>query len=178
MARLVTIARWAHNFVIFWSCDNLLHYLMITRPWRCFGHRITNYFSFIKYVDRIRMRIQKVKGATDAGGHIVCTLRWWCEAVFTKVCFNLRFSQQSLYHVFGMWCRIVRYKSTNVSEKPPASISQTRLLIISRLRYSYTLKLHAICSSETSVNFYRTARRYIPESRSLHCYYMVFFPLR
>jgi hypothetical protein len=38
----------------------------------------------------------------------------------------------------------------------------------SYLSYSSTLKMEAMCSSKTSVNFYRTARRYIPED-SYHC---------
>jgi hypothetical protein len=40
----------------------------------------------------------------------------------------------------------------------------------SRLRcsaYSSTLKMEAICSSETSIDFQRTARRYIPEDSTL-----------
>jgi hypothetical protein len=30
------------------------------------------------------------------------------------------------------------------------------------------VKLEAVCSSETSVDFQRTTRRYIPEDRTLH----------
>jgi hypothetical protein len=37
----------------------------------------------------------------------------------------------------------------------------------SRLAYSLTLKLEAICSSESSVYFRRTTQRYIPEDRTL-----------
>jgi hypothetical protein len=62
MARLVPIVSWEYNFVIFWSCDKLRHYLMMTHPRRCFRHTITNYFRFIKYFNCIRMRIQNVKG--------------------------------------------------------------------------------------------------------------------
>jgi hypothetical protein len=41
--------------------------------------------------------------------------------------------------------------------------------------YSSTLKMDAICSSETSVNFQRTARDYIPEEDILHsCCYISF----
>jgi hypothetical protein len=36
------------------------------------------------------------------------------------------------------------------------------------LPYSSTLKMEAICSSETSVKFKLTIRRYIPEDRILH----------
>jgi hypothetical protein len=34
--------------------------------------------------------------------------------------------------------------------------------------YGLTLKMKAICSSETSVDFQRTTRRYIPEDRTLN----------
>jgi hypothetical protein len=33
--------------------------------------------------------------------------------------------------------------------------------------YSWTLKMEAICSSEISVGFQRTTRRYIPEDNTL-----------
>jgi hypothetical protein len=36
------------------------------------------------------------------------------------------------------------------------------------LAYSSTLKMEVTCSSETSVDFQRTTRRYIPEERTLH----------
>jgi hypothetical protein len=36
------------------------------------------------------------------------------------------------------------------------------------LTYSSNLKLEATCSSESSVDFQRTARHYIPEDRPLH----------
>jgi hypothetical protein len=36
------------------------------------------------------------------------------------------------------------------------------------MAYSPTLKLEAICSSETSADFYRIALRYIPEDFTLH----------
>jgi hypothetical protein len=39
------------------------------------------------------------------------------------------------------------------------------LLLDSCLAYSSTLEMKATCSSETSVNFQRTTRRYIPEDR-------------
>jgi hypothetical protein len=39
---------------------------------------------------------------------------------------------------------------------------------MSYLAYSSTLKMEAIYSSEASVNFQRTTRRYIPENVTLH----------
>jgi hypothetical protein len=39
--------------------------------------------------------------------------------------------------------------------------------LVSCLAYSSTLKMEAKCSSETSVDFQRTTRHYIPEDRTL-----------
>jgi hypothetical protein len=50
--------------------------------------------------------------------------------------------------------------------KKPAKIMQGHLLV-SCLAYSSTLKIEAIRSSETSVDFYRTTTRYDYEYRSL-----------
>jgi hypothetical protein len=36
--------------------------------------------------------------------------------------------------------------------------------------HSFTLKMEAMCYSETSVDFERTARRYIPEDSTFHNY--------
>jgi hypothetical protein len=48
------------------------------------------------------------------------------------------------------------------------TISACYLLpLVSCLAYSSTLKVDATSSSETSVNFQRTTRRYIPEERTL-----------
>jgi hypothetical protein len=41
---------------------------------------------------------------------------------------------------------------------------------VTSLACSSTLKMKATCSSETSVHFQRTTRRYIPEDRTLHNY--------
>jgi hypothetical protein len=43
-----------------------------------------------------------------------------------------------------------------------------RFTMDSCLAYSSTLKMEATCSSEMSVAFQRTTRRYIPEDRTLH----------
>jgi hypothetical protein len=42
----------------------------------------------------------------------------------------------------------------------------TCFMPVSFLSYSATLKMEAICSSETSVEFQRTTQRYIPEERT------------
>jgi hypothetical protein len=52
---------------------------------------------------------------------------------------------------------------------PPSSGSKNKasaFKLVSCLAYSSTLKMEATCSSETSVDSERTARRYIPENSS------------
>jgi hypothetical protein len=56
-------------------------------------------------------------------------------------------------------------KLTDVSEKHVAS-RLSPLLLVSCLAYSPNLKMEATCSSETSVDFQRTTRHYIPEERT------------
>jgi hypothetical protein len=41
-------------------------------------------------------------------------------------------------------------------------------MLVSCLYYSSTLKMEAAGFSETSADFYRTTRRYIPKARNLH----------
>jgi hypothetical protein len=43
----------------------------------------------------------------------------------------------------------------------------TLFTLVSCVTYSSTLKAEAICSSETSINFQRSTRLYIPEDRTL-----------
>jgi hypothetical protein len=49
-----------------------------------------------------------------------------------------------------------------VASKPPS------LTLVTCLAYSSTLKMEAICSSETSVGTQRTTRRYIPDDSTLN----------
>jgi hypothetical protein len=53
---------------------------------------------------------------------------------------------------------IVRYFGKSIA------VLATRFKMISCLAYFSTLKMEATCSCETSVNFQRTTRRYIPEN--------------
>jgi hypothetical protein len=41
-------------------------------------------------------------------------------------------------------------------------------MLAARLAYSLTLKMQTVRSSETSLKFYRTVRRYIPEDNTPH----------
>jgi hypothetical protein len=48
------------------------------------------------------------------------------------------------------------------------SLLATCCILISCLAYSSTMKMEATCLSETSLDFQRTTRSYIPEDRTLH----------
>jgi hypothetical protein len=63
--------------------------------------------------------------------------------------------------------------SKNKPRKKPALLV-TCFMLVSFLAYSSTLKIEAACFSETSVDFQRTTRRYIPEDRPL--YFLAAFP--
>jgi hypothetical protein len=45
---------------------------------------------------------------------------------------------------------------------------QVTSMLVPCLAYSSTLKMEATCSSEMSVDFYRTTRIYVPEDTTLH----------
>jgi hypothetical protein len=53
------------------------------------------------------------------------------------------------------------------NKKPARKQVACRALLVSCSAYPSTLKMEAICSSETSVDFQRTTRRYIPEDSIL-----------
>jgi hypothetical protein len=65
---------------------------------------------------------------------------------------------------FGGPCRLH-------SQLRSRALLATCFMLASCLAYSSILKMEVICSSETSVAFQWTARRYIPEDRSLHSDY-------
>jgi hypothetical protein len=46
------------------------------------------------------------------------------------------------------------------------SASYACFVLCSSFDHSFTLKVEAVCSSETSIDFHRTTRRYIPEDRA------------
>jgi hypothetical protein len=72
----------------------------------------------------------------------------------------------------GMWCRVVRWVSTDVSEEHIASIFRVEEISSTKKTASKQvatcLKMEAICSSRTSVDTQRTTRRHIPEDDTLH----------
>jgi hypothetical protein len=52
-------------------------------------------------------------------------------------------------------------------ERPKQSLLAACFMLDSYLAYYSTLKMKAVCSSETSIDFQRTTWRYIPEDRLL-----------
>jgi hypothetical protein len=50
----------------------------------------------------------------------------------------------------------------------PLKVNRRAFTLVSCSAYSSILTMEAICSSETSVDFQRTTRRYIPEDSTLH----------
>jgi hypothetical protein len=74
----------------------------------------------------------------------------WSFHIFIRQVFAWRVSSS------GMWCRVVCCDATDVSVE--------RIAVI----ISSTLKMEAICSSETSVASQQTTRRHIPEDDTLH----------
>jgi hypothetical protein len=60
---------------------------------------------------------------------------------------------------------------THITHVRAAYRDTSIFMIVSCLAYSSTLKMEARCSSETSVDFQRTTRRYIPEDGTLHSYF-------
>jgi hypothetical protein len=67
------------------------------------------------------------------------------------------------------------YKTMDkVQNKPNSSVKEryvllaTRFILVSCLAYSYTLKMEATHSSETSVDFQRTTLCYTPKDITLH----------
>jgi hypothetical protein len=79
---------------------------------------------------------------------------------YSPVKINWRFRGTQCFHLQGR--RISNAKKTSIRQ------TWSRALLTVCLAYFYTPKMEAICSSETSVDFNWTARRYIPEDRALH----------
>jgi hypothetical protein len=87
------------------------------------------------------------------------------------------------YHVRCLVLALIVMKSSIFRSEIPCSQEKVNqnfrenfllyLLLISCSAYSFTLKLEAACSSETSVDFQRITRRYVPEDGSL-CHKKVF----
>jgi hypothetical protein len=84
-------------------------------------------------------------------GHLKRTIFWDITAC-SPVRFNRRFGGTYRLHLQGWKISLARNRS---EDEWQAS-------------YSSTLKMEAICSSETSLDTQRTTRRYIPEDGTLH----------
>jgi hypothetical protein len=76
------------------------------------------------------------------------------------------FSLLNVNRPFGRICR-VHLQRRRISQTKNLLLD-TCLMLVSCIAYSSTLKMEAMCSSETSGYFQRTTHRYIPENRTLH----------
>jgi hypothetical protein len=76
---------------------------------------------------------------------------FWNTTLCTPLKVNRRFGQTYRLHFQGQGLCL-----------PPA------FTLVSCSAYSSTLKMEAICSCETSVDFQRNTRRYIPKDSTLH----------
>jgi hypothetical protein len=95
------------------------------------------------------------------------------------ILWNLRFSQQWLWRVLsaGIWCRVVRWKSTDVSEEHIADLClPPAFTLVSCSAYSSTLKMEVICSSKTLADFQWTTGYYSPEDSILSHYELLLWP--
>jgi hypothetical protein len=75
---------------------------------------------------------------------------------------NRRFAGTYRLHLQGRGISRERNQHERRWQAEPAST------LISCSAYSSTLKMEAICSSETSVDFQQTTRRYFPKDSTLH----------
>jgi hypothetical protein len=91
---------------------------------------------------------------------------FWDITPYSSFKVNRRFGGPYRLHLQGRRISRARYQSESRWQAslclPPA------FTLVSCSAYSPTLKMEAICSSEMSVNFQRTTRRYIPEDSTLH----------
>jgi hypothetical protein len=68
-------------------------------------------------------------------------------------------------------CSLVEaYRRTSIFKAGYLAKEETSKKQSAGLAYSSTLKTEAIRSSEISVDFYRSTRRYVPQARTLHSY--------
>jgi hypothetical protein len=105
-------------------------------------------------------------------------MTYWC--LEKQISFHKKCSYCWRVSSSGIWSRVVRRVSTDVSEEHKASIftvekissAKTSLppacLMVFAELISSTLKMEAICSSETSVETRGTTRHHIPEDDTLH----------
>jgi hypothetical protein len=104
---------------------------------------------------------------------------------FFKIQFNIIFPSAPVFHVActvkksSIFCDVTPCSSLVVNRRfggscHPLSSGSSRAVVAtgcmlaSCSAYSSTLNMEAICSSETSLDFQRTARRYNPEDGTIH----------
>jgi hypothetical protein len=93
--------------------------------------------------------------ALSVGGQVSCSV------ISGSYCWCVRFSVAVTVKKSGIWRSGLREILTVFLRKQEQSAC---------LAYSLIMKIEAVHSSETSVNFYRTTRRHIPEGSTVYCW--------
>jgi hypothetical protein len=97
-------------------------------------------------------------------------------SILVIILINIRIYDNAMHYFYswrvsssGIWRRVVRCVATDVSEEHRASIFRVKEKSSKPTsKQVATLKMEALCSSETSVATQRTTRRHIPEDDTLH----------
>lgn len=69
----------------------------------------------------------------------------------------------------ALWRQVILYKHTNASKKPTATFFRT----LHPCHFS-TMNTETVLSSQTSINFYKSTRCYIPGSGVSYSYYTIY----
>jgi hypothetical protein len=87
-------------------------------------------------------------------------------AMFMKSCIFWDITQFSTLKVIGRFGGTCRYHPHGRRISQARALFATFFTLVSFVAYSSTSQMEATCCSETSVDFKRAARRYIPEDRT------------
>jgi hypothetical protein len=179
MFRLLSFKR--HPFTQYFSRQNLICASSILSPLSpifCVFHgfmRITERLSYRAHATRhggaFLGRFNLPLSETYKLQHTSCRQEIWSEVLTALVMNSSIFWDIVPFKVkrrFAGTCRLrVQGWSLSQTINRHDAGSKQRLMPVSCLAYSSTLKMKATWSSETSVDFQRTTRRYIPEDRTL-----------
>jgi hypothetical protein len=103
-------------------------------------------------MDRVRKPNISESYTLSSESHSKKTSIFWAVTLYSLLKANRR---------FGGTCLHLRSRRISL-------LLTSCFTLVSCLAYSSTLEIEGTCSYETSVAFQRTARRYVPENRTLH----------
>jgi hypothetical protein len=104
-------------------------------------------------------------------GFKICVCRNITPCSPVKV--NRHFGGACRLHLQGRRIRQTRHKHEAGSQQSRWNLAliASSFILVFWLAYSYTLKMEATCSSETSVDFQQNTRRYTSEGKIIHNHY-------